>query len=44
LDRHPSALQSLNVDDLSEYLARHPDFCRYARPLAKIIDVNPRTA
>ncbi|WP_370139196.1 MULTISPECIES: ATP-binding protein [unclassified Bradyrhizobium] len=27
--------------DLRDYLARHPDFVRYARGLAKITDVNP---
>lgn len=38
-----SALQGLNVDkaDLVDYLARNPDFVRRARPLARIVDVNP---
>jgi PAS domain S-box-containing protein len=38
-----SALQALNVDDvnLAYYLAHNPDFVRRARPLAKVIDVNP---
>jgi PAS domain S-box-containing protein len=38
-----SELQALNVDkdDLADYLARNPDFVRRARPLARIIDVNP---
>jgi len=38
-----SALKSLNVNpaDLSDYLARNPDFVRRARPLARISDVNP---
>lgn len=38
-----SALAELKVDkaDLADYLTRHPEFVRYARPLAKITDVNP---
>lgn len=38
-----TALKSLSVDkaELSDYLARNPDFVRQARPLAKITDVNP---
>ncbi|MGX1320079.1 PAS domain S-box-containing protein [Bradyrhizobium sp. USDA 377] len=38
-----AALDSLPTRgaDLREYLARHPDFVRHARGLARIVDVNP---
>lgn len=38
-----SALQALNLDkaNIADYLAHNPDFVRSARPLARIIDVNP---
>jgi PAS domain S-box-containing protein len=38
-----TALKSLDLGQtsLADYLARNPDFVRYARPLAKITDVNP---
>ena len=38
-----AALKSLDIgqSSLTDHLARDPDFIRHARPLAKIVDVNP---
>ena len=43
MDRHPdrAAIIGRGQSELSDYLARNPDFVRQARPLATITDVNP---